>query len=170
MWFLSCWERKNCLQSCANSQNDYYFHSKRQPRTMLSENSCHFVNLLIVFARGSFFLSMKKITQFYIHLMFRGIDKCFPFQYITNLIYFVILSLCHGGTATLNCWRVWIDCLSPSYFQSKWLLVVRSWGHWQLRVKSSTVCVHDTFHYYFYGLGIGTGMAIQGVPHLHEKH
>ena len=37
------------------------FHSKWQPRTILSENSCHFVNLLS-FARSSFFLSMRKIT------------------------------------------------------------------------------------------------------------
>ena len=26
--FFSCWERKNCLQSWANLQNDNYFHSK----------------------------------------------------------------------------------------------------------------------------------------------
>ena len=25
-WFFSSWERKNCLQSWANSQNDHYFH------------------------------------------------------------------------------------------------------------------------------------------------
>ena len=60
-WFFSNWERKNCLQSWANSQNDNHFHSKRQPRTILSENSCHFVNLLI-FANSSFFLSLRKIT------------------------------------------------------------------------------------------------------------
>ena len=38
-WFFSSWERKNCLQSWANSQNDNYFHSKRQPRAILCENS-----------------------------------------------------------------------------------------------------------------------------------
>ena len=37
-----------------------YFHSKQQPRTILSENSCHLVNLLS-FASSSFFLSMRKI-------------------------------------------------------------------------------------------------------------
>ena len=45
LFFSSC-DRKNCLQSWANSQNDNYFHLKRQPRNILSENSCHFVNLL----------------------------------------------------------------------------------------------------------------------------
>ena len=30
MWFFSSWERKICLQSCANSQNDIYFHSNVQ--------------------------------------------------------------------------------------------------------------------------------------------
>ena len=29
-------ERKNCLQSCANSQNVNHFHIKRQPGTILS--------------------------------------------------------------------------------------------------------------------------------------
>ena len=39
--------RKNyCFQCRENSQNDNYFASKRQPRTILSENSCQFVNLL----------------------------------------------------------------------------------------------------------------------------
>ena len=52
-------ERKNCLQSWANSQNDNYFHSNRQSRTILSENSCHFVNLLS-FSSSSFFLSLRK--------------------------------------------------------------------------------------------------------------
>ena len=33
----------------------------RQPRTILSENSCHFVNLLS-FASSSFFFSLRKIT------------------------------------------------------------------------------------------------------------
>ena len=47
--------------SCANSQNDNYFHSKRQPGTILSENNCHFVTLLS-FASSSFFLSLRKIT------------------------------------------------------------------------------------------------------------
>ena len=60
--FFSSWERKNCLQSWANSQNDNYFHSKQQPRTILSENSCHFVNLPS-FARSFFFLSLRKITR-----------------------------------------------------------------------------------------------------------
>ena len=42
--FFSCWVRKNCFQSWANSQNDNYF-----------VNSLSFEN-------SSFFLSMKKIT------------------------------------------------------------------------------------------------------------
>ena len=58
-WFLLSWERKNCLQSWTNSQNDNTFHSKRQPRTILSENNCHFENLLI-FASSFFFLSQRK--------------------------------------------------------------------------------------------------------------
>jgi hypothetical protein len=58
--FFQGWERKNCLQSWANSQNDNYFISKREPRIILSENSCHFVNLLS-FEGSSFFLSMRKI-------------------------------------------------------------------------------------------------------------
>ena len=61
-WFFSCWERKNCLQNWANSQKDNYFHSKGQPRTILSKKSCHFVNLLS-FASISFFLSLRKITR-----------------------------------------------------------------------------------------------------------
>ena len=60
-WFFSSWERKNCLQSRANLQNDNHFRLKRS-RTILSENSCHFVNLLS-FASSSFFLSMRKITR-----------------------------------------------------------------------------------------------------------
>ena len=36
-WFFSSWERKNCLQSWTNSQNDNYYHSKQQPRTILSK-------------------------------------------------------------------------------------------------------------------------------------
>ena len=59
-WFFSSWDRKKCLPSRSNSQNDNFFHSKRPPRTILSESS-HFVHL-ISFARSSFFLSMKKIT------------------------------------------------------------------------------------------------------------
>ena len=50
-----------CFQSWANSQDDNHFHSKRPPRTILSENSCHFFNLLS-FVSSSFFLSMIKIT------------------------------------------------------------------------------------------------------------
>ena len=60
-WFFSSWEKKNCLQSWANSQNDKYFHSKRQPRTILSENCCESVNLLN-FASSSFCFSLIKIT------------------------------------------------------------------------------------------------------------
>ena len=37
------------------------FYSKWEPRTNLSENSCHFVNLL-TFASSYFFLSLRKIT------------------------------------------------------------------------------------------------------------
>ena len=51
-------EKKNCLQSWANPQDDNHFHSKRLPRTILSENSCHFMNLLS-FASSSFFLSFS---------------------------------------------------------------------------------------------------------------
>ena len=36
------------------------FHSKWQPRTILSKNNCHFLNLLS-FGSSSFFLSMRKI-------------------------------------------------------------------------------------------------------------
>ena len=36
-------------------------NSKRQPRTILNENSCHFVNLLN-FLNTFFFLSLRKIT------------------------------------------------------------------------------------------------------------
>ena len=32
---------KEISTSKVNSQNDNYFHSKSQPRTILSENSCH---------------------------------------------------------------------------------------------------------------------------------
>ena len=53
-------ERTTILAKPSNSQNANYFHSKRQPRTILSENSCHFVNFLS-FASSSFFLSMRKI-------------------------------------------------------------------------------------------------------------
>ena len=45
-WFISSWEENNCCQSWANFKNDSYFHSKWQLLTILSENSCHFVNLL----------------------------------------------------------------------------------------------------------------------------
>ena len=38
--------RNDCLLNWANSQNDNYFHSKRQPRAILRKNTCHFVNLL----------------------------------------------------------------------------------------------------------------------------
>ena len=34
------------ITACKAEQIDDYFHSKRQPRTSLSENSGHFVNLL----------------------------------------------------------------------------------------------------------------------------
>ena len=37
------------------------FTQKRHPRTIFSENSCHFVNMLS-FASTSFFLSLRKIT------------------------------------------------------------------------------------------------------------
>ena len=67
---FGCWElshmiflnmtKKELLASWANSQNDNYFHSKRQRRTILSENSCHFVDLFS-FAINSFSLSMRKI-------------------------------------------------------------------------------------------------------------
>ena len=46
MWFIYSWEGHNYCQSWANSQNDIYFHSKRHPRTILSENRFHFVDLL----------------------------------------------------------------------------------------------------------------------------
>ena len=83
-WFFSSWERKNCQQSWANSQNDNYFHSKQQPRTILSEYSCHFLNLLI-FASNSFFLSMRKIMWLnYQHSTARG--------YVEHLRYFKMLT------------------------------------------------------------------------------
>ena len=54
-------EKKNCSQSEANAQNDNYSNSKRQHRTILNGDSCHFVNLLS-FASSSFFLSIKNIA------------------------------------------------------------------------------------------------------------
>ena len=39
-------ERTACKAIQANSQNIHYFQSKRQPRTILSENNCFFGNLL----------------------------------------------------------------------------------------------------------------------------
>ena len=53
--------KKKLLAKLNKLKNDNYFHSKRQPRTTLSENNCHFVNLLS-FASSPFFLSMRKIT------------------------------------------------------------------------------------------------------------
>ena len=57
-WFFLCWEIKNCMQRWANSQNNDYFHSKW---FVLSENSCHCVNLHS-FASSAFFLSLRKTT------------------------------------------------------------------------------------------------------------
>ena len=37
-------ERKKVLPKLNKFTKDNYFQSKRQPRTILSENSCHFVN------------------------------------------------------------------------------------------------------------------------------
>ena len=45
----------------ANSQYDNYFHSKPHPRTILSGNSCHFMNLFS-FANSFLFLRITKIT------------------------------------------------------------------------------------------------------------
>ena len=66
---LSKFTKQNCIVpyteiKLTTTTNDNHFHSKRQPRTILSENSCHFVNLLS-FASSSFFLSLKKnhVTQ-----------------------------------------------------------------------------------------------------------
>ena len=53
-----CIRHTLCLK--INHHCNKYFHSKRQPRIVLSENICHFVNLLS-FASSSFFLSMRKI-------------------------------------------------------------------------------------------------------------
>ena len=61
-WFFSSWERNSCLQSWDNLQNDSYFHSKRHPRTILSENSCQFVK----FSKQSFAsLKSKHFSQFF---------------------------------------------------------------------------------------------------------
>ena len=57
-WFISSWERNNCLLSWANSQNDNYFHSKLQPRIISNKNSCYFMNLLSL-ASNYFFLSLR---------------------------------------------------------------------------------------------------------------
>ena len=46
MQFFSSRERKNYIQSRANSQNDNCFLSKQQPRTIFSQNDCPFVSLL----------------------------------------------------------------------------------------------------------------------------
>ena len=43
--YLKLWEESNCRQTCANSQNDNYFHSKWSKVVILSENS-HCLNLL----------------------------------------------------------------------------------------------------------------------------
>ena len=54
-WFISSWERNNCLISWANSQNNNHFYSKW---SVLSENSCHFVNSLI-FSSIYFLLNLR---------------------------------------------------------------------------------------------------------------
>ena len=54
-------ERTACKTEQIHKMTTRYSHSKRQPRTILSDNSCHFVNLL-TFESSSFFLSMTKIT------------------------------------------------------------------------------------------------------------
>ena len=62
---VSGWDNNNCCvnfcQTWANSQNVNYFYSKLSKVIILSENNCHFVNLLS-FESSSFLLSMKKIT------------------------------------------------------------------------------------------------------------
>ena len=58
MWFISSWETITCLLSWVN---DNYFHSKRQSRAILIENSLYFVNLVIL-ASNYFFLSLRYIT------------------------------------------------------------------------------------------------------------
>ena len=48
-------------QIFVTSDNVIYFYSKKQLRTIVSKNSCHFRNLFS-FASSSLFLSMRKIT------------------------------------------------------------------------------------------------------------
>ena len=50
-WFTSllaigCWLMDHVIYLSWERNNDNYFHSKQQPRTILSGNRCHFVNLL----------------------------------------------------------------------------------------------------------------------------
>ena len=59
-WFISSF-RSNCCQTWANSQNDNYFHSKWSKIVTLSENRCHFVNLLS-FDNSYVLLSYRWIT------------------------------------------------------------------------------------------------------------
>ena len=61
MWFFSSWERKNSLQSWANSQNVNYFYSR--------DNLVQFLEIIIVLLWISsglqavlFFLNLRKIT------------------------------------------------------------------------------------------------------------
>ena len=54
-------EKKMLAKLSKFTKGQTFSLKKRQPRTILSNNSCHFVNLL-TFASGFFFLSLRKIT------------------------------------------------------------------------------------------------------------
>ena len=68
---LGCWElsnmiflmlrEKELLVNLSNFTTWQLFSPKWQPRTILSENSCHYVNVPL-FTSSSFFLSLRKIT------------------------------------------------------------------------------------------------------------
>ena len=72
----------------ANSQNDnHYFHPIRQPRTILSKNSRHFVNLLS-FVGSSFFPSLRKIT--WLNWQQPKIRRHVKHHYLMQTWYFII--------------------------------------------------------------------------------
>ena len=64
LWVESCnflqLRKKELISKLNKFTRWQLFHSERQPRTILCENSCHFVNL-VSFASSSFSLSMRKI-------------------------------------------------------------------------------------------------------------
>ena len=69
-------EENNCCQSRASLKNDNCFHSKWQLLTILSENNCHFVNLLR-FGNGYFLLKLE-INHVIQQLTANCLNKCRP--------------------------------------------------------------------------------------------